>query len=154
MDYHIDTPYKEAWEWHKSGKLKDKPPKGNKFEEWLKKVGLPLNTTNVEALRWYMNKKYGKREPSGLGAEAGPVDIIKPAPNLTGSEIQRRKKTVEEVPLWQYKDIKADTYSQYTDKFLEAWFDRIEGVGSVTSKQLQDLFRNFKLGYRGEVFSK
>ena len=79
--------YKDAWEWHKSGKLKDKPPKGNKFEEWLKKVGLPLNTTNVEALKWYMNKKYGKREPSGLGAEkekAGPVDIIKPAPNLTG----------------------------------------------------------------------
>ena len=76
------------------------------------------------------------------------------AVEMTSEELERRKETVAEPPLWQHKDTKTDTYSQYTDKFLEDWFDRIEGVGPLTSNQFQDMFRNFKLGYRGKVFKK
>ena len=62
------------------------------------------------------------------------------------------------------KDIGLKKYSQYTDKFLDAWFDfyqkesktvadpEIPVTGGLTQKEMREQFENFKKGYKGEIY--
>ena len=149
----LDTPYKEAWEWHKKRKENATREPAGIVSEVIKDPSLLYKDYGEEAKKMYnksisdgakaYNRMLERRVNERIKNKAEPFE-----------DERRRKEKVDEVPLWQYKDIKADSYKKYTDKFLEDWFDRIEGVGPLTSKQLQDFFRNFKLGYKGQVFSK
>ena len=131
------------------------PPAGTEgFKEWLSDRGWPPDTKR-EFIIERLKKEYG----SGVG---------EPTPEIfarASSALERvTTEPQDEIPLWHLKDIGTKKYSQYTDKFLDAWFDfykkesktvadpEIPATGGLTEYEMRQQFENFKKGYKGEIY--